>query len=593
MYPKSIVAGVHNGQVRFQQQQPQVQAASVAPRERVITASADYSAASTAVVNAWSSQYQWYFTGLIPAEPNYTDSSQLALFYRDIYLHDSVGGSIVDILSTFGYSKFSLRGIDQKRASVYEQCLDQLDIQRVLPTISTARLVDGFFCGSLVYDPAVKHFTDILFHDALQCSVQAPAFNNVMPQISVVNSPAVTMFLESNSEYAQKYLRSLPAAFVRVLKSGAYNLSPSTTLYVPRRTLTDRPYTSYLHRLLPYYLIEKSLFRGTLVEVGRRQRAMTHLSLGDDTWIPNTAELNAYVAAFREAERDPLGGFIATRNAVQVSDVRTAGDFLKFTDMAEPFVQFKLRALGVSEAFNSQEATYASSDQAYSIFLETTNAERDLTTNYVFNKALFPRVALANRFFKPGAKVTGAGDVDTFLSSSANRATLDIPELLWHKELEPEREANMLETLNTLGEKGVPVPLRMWMAAGKIDETTLLRDLKEDKQLREILAKYTGKDTSHDAADDNSGGTGVFGSLGSLPMSAKRTAGRIGLMQRLESIKPEEPTQVIKGKVMPVRNPHQAIRAQNIDIIKTMRRFEDPHYKETVRKRVQAKLRRK
>jgi len=59
--------------------------------------------------------------------------------------------------------------------------------------------------------------------------------------------------------------------------------------------------------------------------------------------------------------------------------------------------------------------------------------------------------------------------------------------------------------LDQASQHGIPIPLRMWAAAAHIDMDTLLRELKEDGELRKELAQYTGKDTSHEGDGDLSG----------------------------------------------------------------------------------------
>jgi len=318
--------------------------------------------ASSSVQGFWASSYQYYTTGIIPADPHLIDTSTLALFYRDLYFFDNVAGSCVDIKSRFPYSKFDLRGLEDKEMRPYHEALEQLNLQQMMPTIATANMVDGFFCGSLVFDARTKRFLDTLMHDALSCAVIPSPFWNIDPTINVRVGQATQQFMHDTSEYARRYLQSMPSQFIDMLRSGAFTLDPVTTLFVPRRSTTDRAYTSYLHRLLPMYLIEKTLFRGTLVEAQRRQRAMTHLTAGDDTWTPTGEELLALVEQFQAAEYDPLGGWVSTRSAVQAVDLRPGGDFWKWTDMGDILTPYKMRALGVSEALLSGDASFASAE---------------------------------------------------------------------------------------------------------------------------------------------------------------------------------------------------------------------------------------
>lgn len=439
------------------------------------------------------SQYNYMMTGILPADPRYTDYSNLTLFYRDCYLLDSTAGSAVDIQSSFPFSDWELRGLESKELIPYNETLERLNIRQMLPQISTAYLTDGFFCGSMIYDPRVKGFIDTLIHDALQCTVVNSPFFNVDPSVTVNVNSSVQPFLSSQSPYAKKYIKSMPAEFLGLLKKGAFVLDPVTTLFVGRKGLTDRPFTSYLHRVLPMYLIEKTMFRGTLVEATKRQRATSHLTAGDDSWTPTSEELNALVQMFQASEADPLGGWVATRNAVQVTDIRSAGDIWKWTDMADVLVAYKMRALGISEAFLSGDASYAAAESAYSTFLESMAAYRSHLTSQIFYRRIFPLVAVVNGLYRDASRAKHTSNPLDFLFNANNSANLKIPQVHWHKGLEAKTEDSMFDLLEKASEKGVPIPLKMWMAAANIDPDNLTRDLATDKDFTERLNKLKGE----------------------------------------------------------------------------------------------------
>lgn len=453
-----------------------------------ITASVGATAGSSMQMTSFaSSNYNYWMSGLLPATPDIPDTTTLAYFYRDIYLHDNVGGSCVDIMSVFPFSDWELRGLGDKELAPFNMALDRLNLRELLPQISTAYQVDGFYCGSLVYDAASKNFMDILTHDALSCSVTPSPFNNIDPSIRVSISGPTAEFMNQTSEYAKRYIDTMPRGFVEMLKEGSFVLDPLTTLFIGRRSLTDRAYQSYLHRLLPMYLIEKTMYRGTLTEAQRRQRAMTHITAGDDLWTPTSEELRVLATMFQDAERDPLGGWITTRNGVQAQDVRPGGDFWKWTDMSDTMTPYKLRALGTSEALLSGDSSYAAAESAYSTFLETCDGYRTHLTNSVFYRRVFPVVALANRLFKDPAAAKKAENVVEFLFNSTNRSNLKMPIVHWHKDLTGKAEDNMMDLLDKLDEKSIPVPIKMWLAAAGIDKDTLLRDAKDDEEIRRAL----------------------------------------------------------------------------------------------------------
>jgi len=436
------------------------------------------------------SNYNYMMSGLLPATPELADTTQLAYFYRDIYLHDNTAGSAVDIQSVFPFSDWELRGLEDHETDVFDSALARLNLHELLPQASVAYLTDGFYAGSLIYDKSARNFMDILTHDALQCGISPSPLNNVDPTIRVSVSGPTLRFLDSATDYAQAYIKTMPREFVALLKEGSFVLDPVTTLWLGRRGLTDRAYQSYLHRILPMYLIEKSMFRGTLIEAQRRQRAMSHITAGDDIWTPTSQELNAIVQQFMNAERDPLGGWISTRNAVQVQDLRPGGDFWKWTDMADIMVAYKLRAMGISEALLSGDASYAAAESAYSTFLETTNAYRSHLTNALFYKKLFPLIAISNGLYKDSAKKRKTDNLVDFLFNAANRNNLKTPILHWHKDLTAKAEDNMMDMLEKVESHGVPVPMKMWLAAAGVDKDTLIRDAREDGALKKELGRY-------------------------------------------------------------------------------------------------------
>lgn len=525
-----------------------------------------------------NSQYSYYMSGLLPATPDIPDSSALAYFYRDMYMHDNVAGSCVDIQSIFPFSDWELRGLDEKDLHIFNTALERLNLRELLPQISVSYLTDGFYAGSLVYDGQAKNFMDILTHDALNCGVTASPFNNIDPTVRVSVGGAVNQFLSGSTEYAKQYLATMPDSFVQLLRQGSFVLDPVTTIFSARRGLTDRAYQSYLHRILPMYMIEKAMYRGTLIEANRRQRAMSHVTAGDDLWTPTSEELSMIVQQFQAAEQDPLGGWITTRNAVQVSDLRPGGDFWKWTDMTDTMVSYKLRALGISEALLSGDASYASAESAYSTFLETVNAYRTHLTNNIFYKKIFPLLAVANNMVKDGTKKSKTDSVIDFLFNTANRQNLKQPTLHWHKDLSARTEDNMMDMLEKVKETtGMNVPLKTWLAAAGIDKDTLVRDQREDEELRKALGM------TEDNTDPEEE------SLGASMMPASLKAGhrkRMSVLSRDFKTDGELYTTSPTGKKHHVLNSDAKQKDIHHRIAKIAARVDsDPQYREELKRR--------
>lgn len=533
---------------------------------------------------SWGTEYLYYMTGLLPAaSPQYTDSSPLIYMFRDMYLYDSVAGAAIDIQSTFPFSDFELRGLPSKELRYFWDSIERLNLRRMMPEISIAHLTDGFFCGSLIFDPKAKQFMDVMVHDALQCSIEHNPFYNADPTITVTVPPNLLSGLSGGSTYLRRYLKNVPEHFLQLIMQGKFIIDPLSTLYIPRKGLTDRAYVSYLQRILPMYLVEKAMFRGTLTEAHRRQRAMTHITVGDgDVWIPEDAEIEQIVKQFMIAEQDPLGGWIGTRDHVQSTDLRPAGDFWKWTDMVDTMVDYKLRALGISEAFLSGDASYASSESAFSTFLESQDAYRSNLTNRVFYQKLFPLISVVNELYVDDKKPKGRSSASDFLYNATARGNLKIPELIWNKELQASGEDGLIEMLEILDEKGVPIPLKMWISAAGVSPETLLKELGEDEELRTALEELTGKDTSYDRDEvdalDEEGNNIYSYALGSGATRKKpllaRDFGGDGLIK--------EPNRSGSG-FKHIINQSAARKRSNSQIISAVRKFRDPNYREKIK----------
>lgn len=589
MFVKNKVVGVAGGKVRLASGDTQSMAIHAGKKEVTAFAGGGYGMGGTPTsVNViGGATYQYMMTGILPDQ----DEEQLKRFYRDIYYYDNVAGSAVDIMSTFPFSDWDLMGVDEKRLQVYKDNLERLNIRSMLPEISLAYLTDGYFAGTLVFDQKSGMFVDTLVHDALQTTVKHSPFYNIDPIIRVVTSRATQEFMNDGSGYAKKYLSNLPKEFVNLLKSGSFTLDPLSTVYIPRRTTADKPYVSYLKRILPVYLLEKTLFRGTLVEASRRQRAISHLSIGDDTWVPTPQELMAHINQFQTAELDPLGAWVATRNSVQVQDVRQGGDFWKWTDTADVLVPHKLRALGISEAFLSGDASFATAEAAVSVFIENADSYREFLTNRMFYQKLFPLIAVVNGFFKDKSEKLRQQDRADVLYNTNHRNNLDIPTLQWQKSLQARNEENQFDMLEKLSEKGFPISLKMWASAAGIDVDAALKDLKDDSDLRKRISEITGEpmDQSTQGEDEYS-----YEESGLIPSrsTANGMSNRIPLLSRTftedqSEVKAETKT----GKPKYIHNQHLAQREQNANIARIVARMNtDEEYRAQVKAQARKKL---
>ena len=420
--------------------------------------------------------------------------------YRDMYLHDHICGSTIDLRANLPWSDFTLSGTDNEETlNTYMDTIESLNLKTAHAPISVEQMVTGTFIGSLIYNKELKEksFVDIVPYHRVDCMVEDVPIYSRRPILKLKVPARLKRFAQSKDKYIMQHRHVLPD---RVVKQYANNrvvkLHPKTTIYLPRTTMmTSKVGISYLHRILPLYILERVLYRGTLVESTKRQRGITHVVAGDEDWIPTKKDLDTLTRMINVTERDPLSNVLATRSGINISDVRPAGDFYKWTDVASELASMKMRALGISDAFLSADANWSTMETSLSVFIEEMKAFRNDITRRLYYNQLFPLIAMMNEFYKDGAtnidETKSENDLDFTLNETQN---LLIPEIKYQKSLQPEGDREYVELLDMAEEKGIPITLRMRAAALGINMDQLEADLPDDKALRERLKPFKPKE---------------------------------------------------------------------------------------------------
>jgi hypothetical protein len=524
-------------------------------------------------------------TGLLPTE----NETTLRKMYMDMYSYDSVAGSAADLMSVMPFSDFSLVGLDETLIKKYESSIERLCLRTMLPEISLDYLVNGLYCSTLIFDNKSKGFTDSLpFHPGQVEVVPTPLYSRD-PEVKIRPDMDMKKFFASSSDYMVKLRAQLPPKLVEALNSSEFSPDPMTTIYLPRRTFPHQNHgTSYFKRLIPIYLLEKLMYRGTLVEASKRMRSTLHVTGGDEQWEPTPDELSQLTQMFQSADQDPLGAIVTTRNGVQATEIRQGGDFWKYTDIIGDTTPIKLRSLGISEAFLSSEVNFSTSEVALSSFLEGLRSYRDMVTQKLFYSKLFPAVAVANDLYKDGVTRKNFD-----LGFAANDSTfLRIPEMRWHKSLQSTNDRDTFEMLEKLTEHGVPVPLRMWCAAGGIEVESLLRELKQDEGDRKRLEQVSKQDLNNDGNIGGMSGGEDNGDSGMREQSGfKRGFRRKPLLSRDFGSDGELYEHTRTGKKKHVIGQARANARVNDNIVKATRSLSDPKHAASVRARVAGRLR--
>jgi hypothetical protein len=445
---------------------------------------------------------------------NPSDLVTIRRIFRDIYYHDSVGGTAVDLLSTLPWSDFTLTGLaDTDQLKAYSTTIENLHFKSLFPEISVEYLAMGAFVGILNFSEKDKLFTSIAPQDISLCEVLDMPIYGMDPLINVkIPATQVKLMQQAAKDPRMKgLLDQIPEFMKNAGAKGKIELNPSNALYIPRRTFSTTAIgTSYFRRLLPIYILEKALLRGTIDSAYKRQKGILHVILGDADWEPTAQELSAVANLFVNAGLDPTGAIIATRDGVQTNELSSGESFWKHEDSEPSLTSQKMRALGINDSLFNSDSSYSTLEASLSTFIEQLRTYREMIVRKVFYDKIFPSIAVANDFKKTEREqiqtLGSMKDLDgrySLLCDGSNSGLAPnikdlgvdlteyfMPKVNWHKALKPEADQEYLTVLDTLEQKGVPIALRQWAAAGGVSLTEAMSSLDEDITTRKKVAEW-------------------------------------------------------------------------------------------------------
>lgn len=510
-----------------------------------------------------------YEQGVMEGTIDVLNRKAIIAMCRDMYLSDTIAGAAIDLMSNLPFSDFTLSGVnDKKILESYIKNVENLRLRTFFPAMSIDYLTDGAHQSSLEWDQGKGMFTKIIPHDGRFIEPTQVPIHGADPLLTLQLSDAMSKLIAAAEKdpRARKIVSELPALFrsaggKKGGKAAEIFLEQSSTLYIARKTFSwNSVGVSYLYRVLPIWIMEKALIRGTIESVYQRQRAILHITAGDGAeYEPSNEDLNSIANLFKMANMDPLGAIVATRQDININEVVRGDDFWKWTDSNDQFAAAKLKALGLSDSFLSGDASFATLDANLSVFVEQLRAFREMTTREFFYEKVFPIIAYSNNFKKSkrdirvtsglspydrtewgdrgtrimsrpmrgGGQITGERE---FIALSDGSSVHDIsqieditdyyiPTVDWHKQLAPTGDQAYLDMLNSMMEKGIPIPIRTIAAAGGQNLDKIMSQVDDDMETRQELSQYNKKIKKYLPKDDDGfgggGGNGEFSSFGS------------------------------------------------------------------------------
>lgn len=510
--------------------------------------------------------------------------------FRDIYSYDVTVGSVVDLLSTLSLGDFELTGMaDERRLQKFAQAIENMKIRQLLPTLSVDYLVLGLFIATTKWDDAKSNYVSLSPQSVDMCQIEPVPVYGAEPIVSLAIPANVLKLLTSGRPEMERFKKLVPDEFLNNGTSKAIALDPRNLIYIARPgQAADYRGVSIIKRCLPICLMERALVRGTMDLFWKRQRSTLHIQAGDDQWNPSRQDFAALASLFMSADHDPNGAVIATRHGIDVNLIDRATEGLKYPDIYDFAQQAKLRALGLSESLYGLDASIGVQEGSINIALKGFEAYRHHISRELFYRGIFPAIAVANNYKKQQSVVLASADardredIDLMrrirpdpLHEGLYRAEfaaampndleeMDLtkyamPKVEWHTNLEPRESTSRMDMLQRLADQGLPIPLRMWAAAGGLSLRTLVEQRDADvrarkwmKEWRKIIAKDKAITDGTDSGEGEEASTRLPGTGG---------VDRNSLLERTQEPEFSVPFEEVGGK----RRPRSKVERQRIN----------------------------
>lgn len=431
--------------------------------------------------------------------------------FRQIYLFDFIAGPATELWSSIPWSTFHLVGVsDPAKMRIFEEAIDKLDLPAHLPWMTTEFLMMGKLCVHLLFDQTKGYWNDMIIHNPDYIRITPVPLAGHDPLVDLMPDPTLVQFANSTDRRLRALAQGInPKLRLQLATGRAIPLDPTNTLYLPRRCSPyDSIGTSMYLRLLDLVAFERAIMTATIAVAYRRAGPLRVVQMGGETWEPTPDEMDEMARMILNAEEDPTGSVIVVRRDVDFSSQPNLGaETWKMSDEWSFLQEAKLKALGLSDTFISGEATYSTADMTLSVFLERIRTLRALFTGkFVYNKILEPLAHVHQMYKTTRAQLDHRIRVGTNTGSPA----VDIPSVIWKKQLTPQGDSNYLSILETIEGKGVPITLKTWATAGALDLEAEMDQLDHDKEIREKIKNWKESITPPEEA---AGGGNLFGSL--------------------------------------------------------------------------------
>jgi hypothetical protein len=500
---------------------------------------------------------------------------------RDMYYHDPICGGCVDIYSSLPFGEFSLTGVPEKEMiNTFLRCAEALRLKTLFPLGTIDQMVDGAMTGAMSFNAKEKIFDKYLPLNLDYVDVYINPFHgeDALLDIKMDQDTPNYVFKKKDDKRVDKIMKEMPATLKEFFTGGQMlKLDPENTVFIPRVPYMSHAKmgSSLFRRVMPIWLMEKALMRGTIEQAHRRQRGIMWIQMGGPDYVASIAEMQQMGSDVVLADRDPLGAVLVTRPDVNFQEIREGGNLWKHSDVVDTYVPMKLRAMGFPQALIDGDLSVGGADTLLTVFNRQLRSHRDGQVRSLCYEKIFPIVSIANDYEKEDKFIETSSDMSEDARNNADYAMMRelanpngqrvfgrngrfiavadgksalqaiqgkdpskyyIPTLNWHDSLRPEVQADYLDVLDKLQMHNVPVPIRTYIAAAGITVGDLVASMDEDFDLRKVMFNQMKKLKKFMPANPDQQGMNMAKQLveAASEVMSSASADRRGLLNRTD-----------------------------------------------------------
>ena len=461
-----------------------------------------------------------------------TDIKTQNKIFRNILQYDAIAGPATEYWCSMAFSRnVILSDIDDPTVMhLYEDATTACGIIPEFPLLLHDYLTIGRFVFFMQPDKRLGYWVDHKVLDPDFVRIKVPPFRSMAPMIDWQPSSDERDWALSDDPRAMEQRATTDPMVLRAMIAGeSVPLDHEDTVFLPRQQhATDQYGTSYLCRILPFKIYEKAIMDASIAGARRRAGPVWLATVPEDY---TAGEISEIIDQMFAAEDDPVGGKLAFRNGVTLTEVGSKDSVVNIRDDWDFLTQAKMRALGLSENILTGETNFNTMDKILSAFLEKLRAVRELFTRRILTDKIYKTLAKRHKFIKrTQAELSHRIRIS---GKHHDESNLLLPTVEWDRPLEPTADRDYWDMLVQLEEKGIPVQIRKWAQAAGYDFKALLQNQKSELSdraqiygLRQALDKQRKQYGFDEEGGIGGGGAGFGGEApGGLDLGGPETGG--------------------------------------------------------------------